>query len=66
TMMWTSTNKTVSRIGTLSMFLTSTKDPTDSNRQIIRYLWSGNQGIARVSVEDYDDINYLYRCVKDE
>ena len=66
TMMWTSTNKTVSRIGTLSMFLTSTKDPTDSNRQIIRYLWSGNQGIARVSVEDYSRILYIFRCVKDE
>lgn len=53
-------------IGTLSMFLTSTKDPNDSNSQIIRYLWSGNQGIARISVNEYDVVYYLYRCVKDK
>ena len=55
-----------SRIGTLCLFLTSTKDPNDSNRQIIRYLWSDNQGIARVSVTEAYRIRYLYRCVKDE
>lgn len=55
-----------SRIGTLCVFLTSTKDPNDSNNQIIRYLWSGNQGIARVSVTEAYSNLYLYRCVKDE
>ena len=54
-----------SRIGTLCVFLTSTKDPNDSNRQIIRYLWSDNQGIARVSVTEAYSNLYLYRCVKD-
>ena len=54
-----------SRIGKMCLFLTSTKDPNDSNNQIIRYLWSGNQGIARVSVTEAYRILYLYRCVKD-
>ncbi|MBR5167150.1 MAG: hypothetical protein IKW86_03665 [Salinivirgaceae bacterium] len=52
-------------IGYISLFLTNTEDPTDSNRQIIRCLWSGNQGIVRVCVSDLSADYYLYRCVKD-
>lgn len=60
-------DKTACFIGTLSVFLTSTKDPTDNYSHIIRYLWSGNQGIVRVSVDGCrNSIYYMLRCVKDE
>lgn len=60
-------NKIAYFIGTLSVFFTSTKDPTDNYRHIIRYLWSGNQGIVRVYVDGcVKEIYYMLRCVKDE
>ncbi|MBO7594969.1 MAG: hypothetical protein J6T12_08365 [Salinivirgaceae bacterium] len=52
------------RIGHVAAFLTKTKD--SQNDIIIRFLWSANHGIGRISLAEYWDNCYLYRCVKDE
>lgn len=55
----------ISRSGYSVAFLTGTKGLQEYSR-IIRYLWSPNHGIGRISIENYRQNLYIFRCVKDE
>jgi len=55
----------ISRSGYSVAFLTGTKGLQEYSR-IIRYLWSPNHGIGRISIEYYSQNLYIFRCVKDE
>ena len=54
----------ISRSGYSVAFLTGTKGLQEYSR-IIRYLWSPNHGIGRISIENYSQNLYIFRCVKD-